>query len=73
MNIHKFILGENMEKKYDKVLFLAVILLLFFGVIMIYSASSIWAEYKFNDSFRYVKQQLLFLLLKKSKTWTEKS
>ena len=28
---------------------------------MIYSASSIWAEYKFNDSFRYIKQQALFI------------
>lgn len=27
---------------------------------MIYSSSSIWAEYKFNDSFHYVKQQILF-------------
>ena len=27
---------------------------------MIYSASSIWAEYKFQDSFHYVKQQALF-------------
>jgi len=30
---------------------------------MIYSSSSIWAEYKFNDSFRYVKQQALFIVL----------
>ena len=27
---------------------------------MIYSASNIWAEYKFHDSFHYVKQQALF-------------
>lgn len=30
---------------------------------MIYSASSIWAEYKFNDSFKYVKQQSLFIVI----------
>ena len=30
---------------------------------MIYSASSIWAEYKFNDSFHYVKQQSLFIIV----------
>lgn len=29
---------------------------------MIYSASYIWADYKFNDSFKYVKQQLLFFI-----------
>lgn len=50
-----------MHKKYDKILFCAVLILLFFGLVMIYSASSIWAEYKFNDSFRYIKQQALFI------------
>lgn len=30
---------------------------------MIYSASYIWAEYKFNDAFKYVKQQLIFAIL----------
>jgi cell division protein FtsW len=30
---------------------------------MIYSASSIWAKYKFNDSFHFVKQQSLFALI----------
>ena len=30
---------------------------------MVYSSSSIWAEYKFNDSFKYMKQQLLFAIL----------
>ena len=52
-----------MRKKYDKILLLAVLALLVFGVIMIYSASSVWAEYKFNDSFHYVKQQALFIVI----------
>ncbi len=30
---------------------------------MIYSASSIWADYKFQDSFHYVKQQALFAVV----------
>lgn len=30
---------------------------------MIYSSSYIWAEYKFNDSFRYVRQQGLFAVI----------
>ena len=51
------------KKKFDLVLFIAVIILITFGLIMIYSASSIWAEYKFNDSFKYVKQQGLFILI----------
>lgn len=30
---------------------------------MIYSASSIWAEYKFGDAFKYVKTQTLFIVI----------
>jgi len=30
---------------------------------MIYSASSIWAEYKFGDAFKYVKAQSLFAIV----------
>lgn len=50
-------------KKFDRILFFSVLVLSLFGVIMIYSASSIWAEYKFNDSFHYLKYQLLFFLV----------
>lgn len=52
-----------MKKKFDLILFVAVIILIFFGVVMIYSASSIWADYKFNDSFYYVKRQLVFVVI----------
>ncbi len=48
--------------KIDKKLLISVIILSLFGVLMIYSASSIWAEYKFNDSFRYLKMQSLFVI-----------
>ena len=51
-----------MKKKVDLPLLIAVILLILFGLLMIYSASSIWAEYKFHDSFHYVKQQALFAI-----------
>lgn len=52
-----------MNRKLDKVLLFTVIILSIFGLIMIYSASSIWSEYKFNDSFHYVKYQGLFLVV----------
>ena len=42
-------------KKIDYKLFIAVVILSLFGVLMIFSASSIWAEYKFNDEFKYLK------------------
>jgi len=50
-------------KKFDRILFLTVALLSSFGLIMIYSASSIWAQYKFNDNFHYFKYQFVFLLI----------
>ena len=50
-------------KKFDKVLFLTTFILVLFGLVMIYSSSSIWANYKFGDSFHYVKQQGLFILV----------
>lgn len=52
-----------MKKRIDIFLFVAVIMLILFGIIMIYSASSIWADYKFNDSFYYVKRQSIFALI----------
>ena len=52
-----------MKKMGDKWLFLLVISLSLFGIVMIYSASSIWALYKFHDSFKFVKSQILFLII----------
>lgn len=52
-----------MKHRIDKILFFSVIILSVFGLIMIYSASSIWSEYKFQDSFHYVKFQAIFLLV----------
>ena len=52
-----------MNKRIHIYLFFAVLLLVTFGIIMIYSSSYIWAEYKFNDPFKYVKNQGLFLIV----------
>ena len=51
------------NKKIDIWLLLAVIIISVFGIIMIYSASSIWAAYKFQDSLKFVKSQTIFFLL----------
>lgn len=50
-------------KKYDKILLIAVILISLFGTIMIYSSSYVWAEYKFNDPYKYLKSQAIFLII----------
>jgi len=44
----------------DFILIFATLLLLAIGLIMVYSASAIWANYKFADSFFFAKRQLLF-------------
>ena len=48
-------------KKFDKLLFLSVILLMILSLFMIYSASFVWAEYKFNNQFKYVINQGIFV------------
>jgi len=48
---------------FDLVLFISIIILSIFGVVMIYSSSSVWAEYKFDDPFKYLKSQSLFLIV----------
>jgi cell division protein FtsW len=52
-----------MKKNIGIYLFISVILFSLFGLLMIYSSSYIWADYKFGDGFRYVKLQGLFLLV----------
>ncbi|MUV36219.1 putative lipid II flippase FtsW [Lentibacillus sp. JNUCC-1] len=51
------------DKRYtpDYTLLSVIIFLLLIGIIMIFSASYVWAEYKYDDAFFYVKRQLLFI------------
>ena len=51
------------KKKIDMILFYVTIIIAIFGIIMIYSASSVWANYKFGDSFKFVKSQSLFFIV----------
>ncbi len=50
-------------KKYSINLIIFTILLSLFGLLMIYSSSYVWAEYKFNDPYKYLKSQTLFLFV----------
>ena len=50
-------------KKISYILIISVIVISIFGIIMIYSASNIWAEYKYGDSLKYVKNQILFFII----------
>ena len=50
-------------KKFDYKLFVLVVLLSIFGIVMIFSSSAIWAEYKFDDKYRFLKLQSLFFII----------
>lgn len=50
-------------KKIDYRLVIAVIILSLFGILMIYSSSSIWADYKYGDSYRFLKYQSVFFMI----------
>lgn len=51
------------SQQVDLILLFSIILITVLGLVMIYSSSSIWAEYKFNDAFKYLKAQGLFLII----------
>lgn len=50
-------------KKIDWTLLISVVIISVFGILMIYSASYIWAEYKYGDALKYVKNQGLFFIV----------
>ncbi|WP_205092474.1 stage V sporulation protein E [Thalassobacillus pellis] len=47
----------------DILLVTGIFSLLIIGVIMVYSSSSVWAAYKFDDSFFFAKRQILFAVV----------
>ena len=51
------------NKRYGQLITLLTFVLVTFGIFMVYSASNIWAEAKFNDPYYYLKRQSLFALL----------
>ena len=50
-------------KRMNIVLLISIIVISLFGLLMIYSASYVWAEYKFNDPYKFFKTQLVFLVI----------
>jgi len=49
--------------KKDNILFFGTILLATFGLVMIYSSSYVWAEFKFNNPYKYVISQGIFFVI----------
>lgn len=50
-------------KKVDLILLISIIIISIFGLLMIYSASYVWAEYKFNNKYKFAITQGLFLIV----------
>lgn len=50
-------------KRVDFLLLITIVILSLFGVIMIYSSSYVWAEYKFDNPYKFVMTQGVFLVL----------
>ena len=42
---------------------ITTIILALFGLVMIYSSSYVWATYKFNNQFKYIINQGIFLIM----------
>lgn len=49
--------------KYDLIIYISLALLLIIGAYSVYSSSSIWANYFYNDKFYYLKRQIIFILI----------
>ena len=52
-----------MKEKFDSKLLITIIITCIYGIIMIYSSSNIWAEYKFNDKYHYLIMQTIFFII----------
>lgn len=50
-------------KKIDKSILIVSLILVLFGLIMVYSASNVVALYKYNDSYYFLKRQLIFAII----------
>ncbi|GAB4072367.1 stage V sporulation protein E [Barrientosiimonas marina] len=48
------------KNKPDYALLGIIFLLLLIGIVMVYSSSYVWTDYKFDDPYFYLKRQLLF-------------
>lgn len=61
--IWSLVIKGGYMKKVDYLLLIAIIIISLFGLLMIYSSSYVWAEYKFNDPYKFLKSQALFLMI----------
>ena len=51
------------RSNFDILLLASVLIISLFGLVMIYSASYVWAEYKFNNPYKFVINQGIFFVV----------
>lgn len=51
------------RNNFDILLLASVLIISLFGLVMIYSASYVWAEYKFNNPYKFVINQGIFFVV----------
>ncbi len=49
--------------KRSKNILISTVALTLFGLLMVYSSSYVWSEYKFNDSLHFLRHQSIFVVL----------
>lgn len=54
---------KSQRKTFDLPIFLTVLILVLFGLLMVYDASSVQGLKDFKDSYYYIRQQLLWVVL----------
>ena len=50
-------------RKVDLILLISIVIISLFGLLMIYSASYVWANYKFDNPYKFVITQGIFLVI----------
>ena len=50
-------------RKVDLILLISIVIISLFGLLMIYSASYVWASYKFDNPYKFVITQGIFLVI----------
>ena len=56
-------IDKGMKTDFDSVIFYTTMILVFFGIVMVFSASYIQASFKHNDSYYFLKRDLIYATL----------
>ncbi len=52
-----------LKLKTDWILFSTIVLMVFFGAVMVYSASSVMADLRYGDTYYFIKRQVFWVVI----------